>query len=92
MYVAQLGHTTTRVPNGHLVIAGGTAAGETWTAEGYDQAGGSWENIGVLGTARSGHAAVQLGDSVLVGGWAPPARWRRRSCGAPATAGGRRAS
>src|SRR5439155_805941 len=66
-------HTTTLLPNGKLLVAGGssdgTASGAARNAYLYDPATGAWAETGNLNTARFGHFAVLLrSGKVLVAG------------------------
>jgi hypothetical protein len=77
-YLAQArsGHTATLLPNGKVLVAGGsyldTLTGPLFlaSAELYDPAAGSWSSTGSLGTGRSGHTATPLlnGKILVVGG------------------------
>jgi len=79
MPVPLAGHTMTLLPNGDILVAGGTD--ETLLRSGppnaasdsaylYDADAEEWESLPDLTSARSGHAAFPLanGDVVLVGG------------------------
>ncbi len=72
MSSARHSHTATRLADGRVLVAGGTANISTaiGTAEVYDPATGNWSSAGTLVTARYGHAAVLLGDGkvLVVGG------------------------
>jgi N-acetylneuraminic acid mutarotase len=62
-------HTTTLLPNGKVLAAGGEFGGYLATAELYDPAGGSWMATTSMNAARYGHAAVLLPSrKVLVAG------------------------
>jgi photosystem II stability/assembly factor-like uncharacterized protein/N-acetylneuraminic acid mutarotase len=67
-------HTATLLPNGKVLVAGGTgptscSTSPTATAELYDAASGTWSATGNLIAARSHHTATLLQDGqVLVAG------------------------
>jgi deoxycytidylate deaminase len=66
------GHTATLLPNGNVLIAGGTDDGTSIlnTSEIYDPATGQFAATGDMGTARSDHTATSLPDGrvLLAGG------------------------
>jgi hypothetical protein len=67
-------HTTTLLPDGRVLIAGGYwSNGQKWrvlsSAEMYDPATGNFSPIGSMGTPRNGHSATLLNDGrVLIAG------------------------
>ncbi|RKH29603.1 kelch-like protein [Corallococcus sp. CA041A] len=65
------GHTATLLPNGTVLVAGGTSNGAPLaTAEVYDPVSGTWGPTGSLAQPRSGHSATLLpnGKVLVVGG------------------------
>ncbi|HEV8252181.1 MAG TPA: kelch repeat-containing protein [Candidatus Limnocylindria bacterium] len=64
-------HTATLLPDGTVLVAGGTGSAEnTATAEVYDPAHDTWSAIGDMHEARAGHSATLLPNgNVLVAGW-----------------------
>lgn len=70
--VGRFGHTATLLPDGRVLVAGGTLDDETAfdTAELFDPATGRWTPTGSLNEARARHVAVLLGDGrvLLAGG------------------------
>ncbi|MGH9837501.1 MAG: kelch repeat-containing protein [Blastocatellia bacterium] len=66
-------HTTTLLPNGKVLVAGGTDSecNTLKSAELYDPATGSWSVTGSLNTARGEHTATLLanGKVLVVGGY-----------------------
>lgn len=70
---ASLFHTSTLLPNGKVLIAGGQAAsGVTRRAELFDPAAGAWINTTAMSTSRLAHTATLLrnGKVLVAGGWA----------------------
>src|SRR5206468_4565756 len=65
-------HTATLLPNGKVLVAGGSNEldGVLSSAELYDPASGTWTATGSLGTARSRHTVTLLpnGKVLLAGG------------------------
>lgn len=64
-------HTTTLLPNGKMLIAGGSgASGYLASAEIYDPGTNIWASAGSLSTPRYGHSATLLtnGQVLVVGG------------------------
>ncbi|KFE65309.1 Kelch repeat-containing protein [Hyalangium minutum] len=76
MASARFFHTTTRLPNGKVLVAAGLDSGvPSTTAEVYDPASGSWSATGSMGSPHSWHAATLLNNGrVLVTGsaYGPP--------------------
>ncbi len=74
MIVPRYNHTSTRLPDGRVLVAGGLAQMgadfvATATCEIYDPASNSWTATGHLHEARENHAAILLTDGrVLVAG------------------------
>jgi putative Ig domain-containing protein/galactose oxidase-like protein len=76
MGTARLGHTATLLPNGNVLIAGGSvtvgAGSALATAEIFDQASQTFANTGNMGVARTFHTATPLNDgTVLLAGGDP---------------------
>jgi hypothetical protein len=76
MHIARANHTSTLLPNGKVLIAGGFAgSGGEYnpyrTAELYDPGSGTFQSIGEMTIGRSGHTATPLknGKVLIVGGW-----------------------
>jgi hypothetical protein len=76
MHVARASHTSTLLPNGMVLVAGGFAGSGTEykpyrSVELYDPTTGSFQPAGNMATGRSGHTATLLknGKVLLVGGW-----------------------
>ena len=70
---ASLFHTTTLLPNGKVLVAGGQAAsGVTNRAELFHPATSTWTNAGAMSTDRLAHTATLLlnGKVLVAGGWA----------------------
>jgi uncharacterized protein (TIGR03437 family) len=72
---ARYDHSTTLLPNGKVLVAGGkgsaTCAMPTSSAELYDPVTRTWSQTGSLNTARSGHTAtlLQNGQVLVAGGY-----------------------
>jgi hypothetical protein len=67
-------HSATLLPNGKVLVAGGTNNGAYLTScELYDPATGTWSNTGSLSVARRFHYALLLSDGnvLVVGGLGP---------------------
>ena len=76
MHAARASHTSTLLPNGKVLIAGGFAGSGTEnnpyrSTETYDPQTGSFQAAGSMTVGRSGHTATLLnnGKVLLVGGW-----------------------
>lgn len=69
---ARYGHTAILLPNGKVLVAGGTnawPAAYTATAEIYDPTTGLWSSAGTMAYPRIGHTVTQLANGkVLVAG------------------------
>jgi N-acetylneuraminic acid mutarotase len=72
LQTARVWHTTTLLPNGKVLVAGGLNASSSYfaSAELYDPATNSWSAAGALTTARAQHTATLLpnGKVLVVGG------------------------
>jgi subtilisin-like proprotein convertase family protein/N-acetylneuraminic acid mutarotase len=71
LITARAGHTTTLLPNGKVLVAGGETAsyGTLSSAELYDPASGTWTPTGSMNNARFLHTATLLTNGqVLVAG------------------------
>lgn len=69
---ARFSHTAVMLPNGKVLIVGGTiASGVVDIGESYDPATGNWMDAGNLNVARSDHAATLLpnGKVLVTGGY-----------------------
>ena len=64
-------HTATLLPNGKVLVAGGSNGPIVSSAELYDPASGSWSSTGSLGTGREYHTATLLpnGKVLVAGGY-----------------------
>jgi hypothetical protein len=76
MHIARANHTSTLLPNGKVLIAGGFAgSGSEYspyrTAELYDPSSGTFQSVTEMSIGRSGHTATLLknGKVLIVGGW-----------------------
>src|SRR5271163_1168833 len=76
MHIARASHTSTLLPNGKVLIAGGFAgSGGEYnpyrTAELYDPNSGTFQSVAEMSIGRSGHTATLLknGKVLIVGGW-----------------------
>ena len=70
---ARAGHTATLLPNGKVLVAGGSAlgGGNSFTSiELYDPVAGTWSLVGLMQNARTAHQATLLPDGkiLLTGG------------------------
>jgi N-acetylneuraminic acid mutarotase len=74
MVEARYGNTATLLPDGKVLVAGGSdsSGGPLASAELYDPGSGSWTTAGSMVEARNGHTATLLLDgTVLVAGGYP---------------------
>ncbi|WP_395811824.1 Kelch repeat-containing protein [Archangium minus] len=63
------GHTVTVLPDGRVLVVGGTTSRAAATAELYDPASGEWKLAATPSTPREAHGALVTGDGrVLVAG------------------------
>jgi hypothetical protein len=76
MHIARASHSSTLLPNGMVLIAGGFAgSGGEYnpyrTAELYDPNSGTFQSVAEMSIGRSGHTATLLknGKVLIVGGW-----------------------
>lgn len=84
MHIARASHSSTLLPNGKVLIAGGFAGSGTEyspyaTAELYDPHSGTFESVANMSIGRSGHTATLLknGKVLIVGGWTGRYQLRR---------------
>src|SRR5215470_16957367 len=70
MGTARSTHTATLLPNGKVLVAGGSnVSGYLSSAELFDPGTGTWTETGSMGTERSDHTATLLPNGkVLVAG------------------------
>jgi WD40 repeat protein len=70
MAVNRASHTATLLPNGTVLVAGGSDSGSLLSAELYDPTTGTWMPTGAMGHARAGHTATFLtnGKILVTGG------------------------
>jgi hypothetical protein len=82
------GHTLTRLSDGRILVAGGSAYQTKGaapyaqaSAELYDPASGQWTSTGSMTVPRSGHIGTLLGDGkvLVVGGYLPNLAITRRA-------------
>jgi N-acetylneuraminic acid mutarotase len=70
-------HTATALPDGRVLVVGGTEVGniDLASAELYDRAADAWAAVGSMARTRAGHAAALLPDGKLLvtGGTSPEA-------------------
>jgi hypothetical protein len=76
MHIARASHSSTLLPNGMVLIAGGFAgSGGEYnpyrTAELFDPHSGTFQSVAEMSIGRSGHSATLLknGRVLIVGGW-----------------------
>jgi hypothetical protein len=76
MHIARASHSSTLLPNGMVLIAGGFAgSGGEYnpyrTAELFDPNSGTFQSVAEMSIGRSGHTATLLknGKVLIVGGW-----------------------
>jgi hypothetical protein len=76
MHIARASHSSTLLPNGMVLIAGGFAgSGGEYnpyrTAELFDPHSGTFQSVAEMSIGRSGHTATLLknGKVLIVGGW-----------------------
>jgi len=67
-------HTATLLTDGRVLVTGGFAGegqAPLTSAELFDPASGTWQQVGDLAVGRGGHAAALLGDGrvLIAGGW-----------------------
>lgn len=69
--IRRLSHTTTLLPNGKVLVAGGFLVGSLVTSELYDPDTGTWSFTDNLNTPRSHHTATLLPDGkvLIIGGF-----------------------
>src|SRR5262249_4194197 len=76
MHTARYKQTATLLPDGRVLVAGGSGAscGPIASAEVYDPSTGTWSVTGSMTIARVGHSATLLpnGEVLVVGGSNPP--------------------
>ena len=68
MAVARYLHTATLLPDGHVLVAGGTGSDEQATActEVYDPTTGGWSSGDSMGVAREDHTATLLASGKVL--------------------------
>jgi len=73
MGTVRFGHTATRLPNGKVLVVGGTSSGASGftSSELYDPQTGIWSSTGAMATGRYSHTATLLlnGKVLVTGGW-----------------------
>jgi hypothetical protein len=76
---ARTNHTAILLPNGKVLVAGGTYSVNTalYSAELYDPATGTWTTTGAMNIARSNHTATRLpnGKVLVAGGFGETSIW-----------------
>jgi hypothetical protein len=70
MHVLRTCHTATLLPDGTVLVAGGSSGAPTRQTEIYDPSTGTWTKTGSMSVARCGHAATLMPDGkvLVVGG------------------------
>jgi hypothetical protein len=70
MHVLRTCHTATLLPDGTVLVAGGSSGAPTRETEIYDPSTGTWTKTGSMTIGRCGHAATLLPDGkvLVVGG------------------------
>ncbi len=73
MIQARIGHTATLLPDGRVLVAGGSTADRLESAELYDPATGTWTGTADMTEPYFGHTATLLPDGrvLIAGGDAP---------------------
>jgi N-acetylneuraminic acid mutarotase len=79
LHTARWGHSAVRLPDGSVLVAGGSAVrsaqsvGALRSAERFDPATGEWTEAAPMTDARTGHASVLLdnGKVLVIGGGVP---------------------
>lgn len=66
MLRARRGHTATLLPDGRVLLAGGTDSVPTWSAELFDPATNRFTVTGAMNEARTGHRATLLPDGTVL--------------------------
>jgi hypothetical protein len=82
MHTARWGHSAVALPDGSVLVAGGSAVrspqsvGALRSAERFDPATGTWTEVAPMTDARTGHVAVVLGNGkvLVIGGSVPLGR------------------
>ncbi|WP_406624077.1 IPTL-CTERM sorting domain-containing protein [Acidovorax sp. SDU_ACID1] len=69
MQIGRYRHTATLLPDGSVLVAGGTSMASPGAAETYDPSTNQWQATGSMNTPRIGHTATLLPDGrVMVAG------------------------
>jgi hypothetical protein len=66
MVTPRYNNTTTLLPNGQVLVAGGGNPGELASAELYDPATGTWMRTRSMNIARFGHTATLLSNGQVL--------------------------